>query len=69
MPSGTVPANLAKKEVNQMPRTGEKATQSGIYRGDDAHREEIALSRNETFPPCGDCHRAVNWTLIRATQN
>jgi hypothetical protein len=52
-----------------MPRTGEKATQSGLYRGDDAHKEEIALSRNETFPPCGDCKRAVNWTLLRATNN
>jgi hypothetical protein len=52
-----------------MPRTGDKATQSGIYRGDDADRVEIALSRNETFPPCRDCKRAVNWSLIRATNN
>ncbi len=64
-----MPANPGTEEVNPMPRTGEKATQSGIYSGDDAHKEEIALSRNETFPPCGDCKRAVNWTLIRATNN
>jgi len=52
-----------------MPRTGEVNKQSGMYRGDDAHKEEIALSRTETFPPCGDCNRAVNWTLIHATNN
>ena len=52
-----------------MPMTGATCAQSGIYRGDDAHHVEIALSRNETFPPCRDCGRAVNWTLIRATQN
>jgi hypothetical protein len=51
-----------------MPRTGDKATQSGIYRGDDADRVEIALSRNETFPPCRDCQRAVNWSLTISSQ-
>lgn len=56
------------KEI-KVPHTGQACEQSGIYGGDDAHREEIALSKNETFPPCGDCNRAVNWTLIRATEN
>lgn len=51
-----------------MPKTGEKCDRSGIYRGDDAHREEIALSNNETFPPCPNCRRPVNWTLIRPTE-
>lgn len=51
-----------------MPRTGETNQQSGIYQGDDAHREQIALSRGERFPPCGDCKRPVNWKLVRPTK-
>jgi len=49
-------------------RTGQRCPQSGIYRGDDLHQEEIALSLGETFPPCRSCHRAVLWTLIRPTR-
>lgn len=52
-----------------MPKTGETCHQSGLYRGDDEHHEEIALSSGETFPPCRSCQRAVNWTLIQATRN
>lgn len=51
-----------------MARTGETCQHSGIYQGDDEHHEEIALSRGEKFPPCRNCQRAVNWTLIRATE-
>jgi hypothetical protein len=51
-----------------MARTGEKNSQTGIYQGDDLHKEQIALSKGETFPPCGDCKRSVNWTLVRATE-
>jgi hypothetical protein len=51
-----------------MPATGTSCPRSGIYQGDDQHHEQIALSKGETFPPCGDCHRPVNWTLIRATE-
>jgi hypothetical protein len=47
--------------------TGQKCPQSGIWQGNDAHREQIALSHNETFPPCRGCRRAVTWTLVRAT--
>ncbi len=50
-----------------LPSTGHEATQSGIYQGDDAHQEQIALSKGETFPPCSHCRRAVNWHLVRAT--
>ena len=25
--------------------------------------------KGERFPPCGDCKRALNWTLISATHN
>jgi hypothetical protein len=55
-------------EVQTMPQTGSKCPQSGIYQGDDAHKEQIALSKDEIFPPCGDCKRAVGWSLVRATQ-
>lgn len=51
-----------------MARTGDTCQRSGIYQGDDEHREQIALSRGETFPPCKHCRRAVNWTLVRATE-
>jgi hypothetical protein len=60
-------ASDERKEVMTMPRTGDKATQSGIY-ANDCHRRQIALSQGETFPPCAHCHRAANWTLIRATR-
>jgi hypothetical protein len=55
--------------MDLMAATGQKCPESGIWRGDDAHPEEIALSGGETFPPCGGCHRAVNWSLIRRTHN
>lgn len=50
-----------------MPHTGQKCPQSGIW-ASDCHSKQIALSRGDTFPPCGGCHRAANWTLIRPTQ-
>ena len=50
-----------------MPQTGAKCQQSGIYRP-NCGGKEIALSVGETFPPCSHCHRAVAWTLVRATQ-
>ena len=48
--------------------TGHSCPQSGIWQGNDAHREQIALSKSEKFPPCRDCRQAVSWTLVRATQ-
>jgi hypothetical protein len=48
-------------------RTGGKCPRSGIWQGNDAHRERIALSYNETFPPCHGCRSAVTWTLVQAT--
>ena len=50
-----------------MPKTGSSNQTSGIYRGDCSCSKEIALSNGETFPPCSSCHKAVNWTLVRAT--
>ncbi len=50
-----------------MARTGDKCQRSGIYQGDDVHRERIALSRAETFPPYRSCNRAVNWMLVQST--
>jgi hypothetical protein len=49
--------------------TGQKCPQSGIYRSVCTHRTEIALSRGDTFPPCGAGRHAVTWSLIRATVN
>ena len=48
--------------------TGTKCPRSGIYQGNDPHREQIALSKDETFPPCPNCKRPVDWTLIRPTE-
>ena len=50
-----------------MPRTGARYETSGIYKN-DCHEKQIALSKNEVFPPCSHCRRAANWTLVRATQ-
>ena len=50
-----------------MPSTGQTCQTSGIYRGGCSCSKEIALSKNETFPPCSGCYSAVNWTLIRPT--
>lgn len=50
-----------------MPQTGDRCLRSGIYQGDCPDKEQIALSKGETFPPCRQVRRAVNWTLIRAT--
>ena len=46
--------------------TGQRAQDSGIFRP-NCSGKEIALSKGEVFPPCSHCHRAVTWTLVRAT--
>jgi len=54
-----------------MGSTGQKAAESGVYRNDcnlSGHKREIALSKGETFPPCGGCTRSVTWILVRRTQ-
>jgi len=50
-----------------MPRTSEKCQQSGIYQANCQHRIQIALSKDDTFPPCRNCG-AVTWTLVQATR-
>ena len=57
---GSAPA-VNKGESNQCQGAGQKCTQSGIYQSDCACCSRIALSQDETFPPCGKCSRAVNW--------
>lgn len=52
-----------------MASTGQKCEQSGIYESTCRDRIQIALSKGDTFPPCRACSSAVNWRLIRATQN
>jgi hypothetical protein len=52
-----------------MAHTGHKCERSGIYQGQDSCKVQIALSKGDTFPPCGQCGKGVDWTLIRATQN
>lgn len=49
-----------------MPSTGQTCQTSGIYASDCGH-VRIALSKGETFPPCRECRRAVNWRLVQAT--
>lgn len=56
-----------RTEVAVTGRTGQQCPRSGIWQGDDQHRERIALSLSEVFPPCGGCRRAVNWTLVQPT--
>ena len=50
-----------------MPSTGEKCTQSGVYKCSTHPTYEIPLSEGETFPPCnsgGQSHGAT-WILVR----
>lgn len=49
-------------------RTGETCQESGIYKAGCNCNYEIALSKDETFPPCGSCNKAVIWTLVRKTK-
>lgn len=50
--------------------TGQSCPKSGVWRSQGScHQVEIALSVNETFPPCRHCKRAVTWVLVRPTQN
>jgi hypothetical protein len=46
---------------------GTKCQQSGIYRPSCGDRE-IALSKEDTFPPCGGGHSGVTWTLVTPTK-
>jgi hypothetical protein len=50
-----------------MAKTGQKGGVSGIYRSDCKDRDEMTHIENTVFPPCSECHRAVSWTLVRAT--
>ncbi|HLF44434.1 MAG TPA: YjzC family protein [Acidimicrobiia bacterium] len=51
-----------------MPSTGQKCQQSGIYQSGCTDKTQIALSKGDTFPPCRN-HGSVNWALIKATVN
>jgi hypothetical protein len=60
-----------KKEENPQKfyRTGEKCPESGIYThpciGKAGEKNNIPLSKTETFPPCRACG-SVKWTLVMA---
>ena len=48
-------------------KTGQKCEQSGVYRCTSHSRQEIPLSKGETFPPCkgdGSGH-STTWELVR----
>ncbi|MDQ1748609.1 MAG: hypothetical protein QOD07_2872 [Frankiaceae bacterium] len=49
-----------------MPHNGQTCEQSGIYKP-SCGCKEIALSKGEAFPPCGD-HGPTEWSLVQATQ-
>jgi hypothetical protein len=51
-----------------MATTGSRNTQSGIYQSTCSCNLQIALSKEDVFPPCRT-HGAVSWILIQATQN
>lgn len=60
-------ANQRKKRGGDtMPSTGQSNDTSGIYRS-TCCGYEIALSKNETFPPCLKCKKAADWVLVRRT--
>ncbi len=50
-----------------MPQTGHKCEQSGIYES-SCCKQQIALSKGDTFPPCQECRKNATWVLIRATR-
>jgi hypothetical protein len=50
-----------------MNSTGYKCPQSCIW-ATVCHREEIALSKGDTFPPCPGCSKGATWRLIRPTR-
>ena len=45
--------------------SGQKATQSGLYRS-DCCGEEAVLTADEDAPNCKHCGRATDWQLLRA---
>jgi hypothetical protein len=47
--------------------TGHRCPRSGIWQGSDACRTRIALSKDDVFPPCSGCRRAVTWVLVTPT--
>lgn len=49
--------------------TSHKCEVSGIYQASCRDRTQIALSRGDTFPPCGQCRQGVTWYLIQKTVN
>ena len=46
--------------------TGHKCPRSGFWKT-TCCGYRIALSKGETFPPCGRYHGSVTWTLDQAT--
>jgi hypothetical protein len=51
-----------------VPKTGSICEEPGIYEGSDEDEEQISLKRGETFPPCDDCQKPMEWTLIQPAE-
>ncbi|KKN67558.1 hypothetical protein LCGC14_0460130 [marine sediment metagenome] len=52
-----------------MYKPGQKCPESGIWKPSckSFWCVKIALSKDETFPPCSQKHSGVTWTLHQAT--
>jgi hypothetical protein len=51
-----------------MPHTGEKCTQTGMYRSENCKscgrpEQTDHMKAGDTFPPCTKCHVSINWHL------
>ena len=46
-------------------KSGQKVTQSGLYRSDCCGHETV-LAANEHIPACKQCGGKADWELIRA---
>ena len=47
-----------------MPNTGEKCSQKGPYRAQCIHRTEQDYQVGETFQPCPECEKDVEWIKL-----
>ena len=52
-----------------MPHTGERNEVSGIYKSTHCGKTiERAMPKGHIFPPCEQCHKSVEWVLVRKTE-
>ena len=48
--------------------TGDVCPESGDWESNCQHRTRYPIRKGDAFPPCGQCGRAVIWTLVRPEQ-